>query len=189
MKQSMGEKSIAWFRLAECISRGEKERALNLYRLLTHSFHDPAFIKKLEADIIATFDLLLATKEYIQAAALYYKRGDAQEALLIYQLVTELLVQQKELVYIETVLEQLQEQVTPAEYAGITHGVVCKLLLSKLYQQQSMKKYIEHTVLAYTTYTLDRELQQFLVQLQQLDATWYSYALDYLERSAVLGFK
>ena len=32
---SCEKQSIAWFKLAECVERGEKERALNLFRLLT----------------------------------------------------------------------------------------------------------------------------------------------------------
>jgi hypothetical protein len=37
MKQTQVDKhTIAWFKIAECVSRGEKERALGVYRLLSH---------------------------------------------------------------------------------------------------------------------------------------------------------
>ena len=48
--------NIAWFRLAECVSRGEKERALGVYRLLAHSFGDEAFAHQLMGDLLLSFD-------------------------------------------------------------------------------------------------------------------------------------
>ena len=50
--------NVAWFKLAECVARGEKEKALGVYRLLVHSLDEPAFIRQLEGD------LLLAFKDY-----------------------------------------------------------------------------------------------------------------------------
>lgn len=103
MKQYVGEKSVAWFKLAECIGRGEKERALSLYRLLTYSFQDQAFIKKLEADIIATFDKELAAKEFMHAAHLYHTRGDSKEAMFIYELLSDFFPEKTE--YIECLID------------------------------------------------------------------------------------
>jgi len=86
MKSELGERqSIAWFKLAEFVTRGEKERALSLFRLLTHSFADQAFIKKLEAEILASFDDGQAFSEYIQAAHLYRSKGQPIEAASIYE--------------------------------------------------------------------------------------------------------
>lgn len=86
MEQGSSEKaSVAWFKLAEFIGRGEKERALGLYRLLTHSLDDPAFIKKLEAELWSPFDLKQAEDLYIDAAHLYQKSGQPEEAVLIYE--------------------------------------------------------------------------------------------------------
>ena len=103
MKQYVGEKSVAWFKLAECIGRGEKERALGLYRLLTYSFEDQAFVKKLEAEIIATFDKELAAKEFVHAAHLYFSRGDVKETLFIYELLHEMFPEKIE--YIERLID------------------------------------------------------------------------------------
>lgn len=108
MKQYVGEKSVAWFKLAECIGRGEKERALGLYRLLTYSFEDPAFVKKLEAEIIATFDKELAAKEFLHAAHLYFNRGDTKEALFIYELLHDLFPEKTE--YVERLIDLTQAQ-------------------------------------------------------------------------------
>jgi tetratricopeptide (TPR) repeat protein len=66
MKQTQFDKhTIAWFKIAECVSRGEKERALGVYRLLSHSFNDNAIARQLEADIYCSFG------ESEQAIALY----------------------------------------------------------------------------------------------------------------------
>jgi hypothetical protein len=67
MKQTQFDKhTIAWFKIAECVSRGEKERALGVYRLLSHSFNDGAVARQLEADIYWSFD------EQDQAITLYH---------------------------------------------------------------------------------------------------------------------
>jgi len=66
MKQMQFDKhTIAWFKIAECVSRGEKERALGVYRLLSHSFNDNAVARQLEGDIHCSFG------EYAQATVLY----------------------------------------------------------------------------------------------------------------------
>lgn len=67
MKQTQFDKhTIAWFKIADCVSRGEKERALGVYRLLSHSFNDHAIARQLEADIYCSF-------------------GDTEQAILLYQ--------------------------------------------------------------------------------------------------------
>lgn len=77
--------SVAWFKLAECVERGDRERALDLYRLLTHSHDSKAFMKKLEADIMVAFDFDQALKEYIQAAHWYLENNQLSEAAFIYE--------------------------------------------------------------------------------------------------------
>ena len=103
MEQGSSEKAnVAWFKLAEFVSRGEKERALGLYRLLTHSLDDPAFIKKLEAELISHFDVQEAEALYVDAAVLYKKRGQPEEAALIYEELTRLRPQN--LTYLEKLI-------------------------------------------------------------------------------------
>ena len=82
---SNSKQSVAWFRLAECVDRGEKEKALAFHRLLTHSYSDCAFIKKLEADILAFFQDTQAFNAYEEAALLYTKQERFFEAALIYE--------------------------------------------------------------------------------------------------------
>lgn len=82
---SQNKQSVAWFRLAECVDRGEKEKALAYHRLLTHSYSDRAFIKKLEADILTFFQDTQAITIYEQAADLYIKQEKLFEAALLYE--------------------------------------------------------------------------------------------------------
>jgi len=64
--------NVAWFKLAECISRGEKERALGVYRLLAHSLDDAPFSLQLQGDILLSFkDHKGAVESYYQAIESY----------------------------------------------------------------------------------------------------------------------
>jgi tetratricopeptide (TPR) repeat protein len=85
MKQTHRDKHmIAWFKIAECVSRGEKERALGVYRLLSHSFNDKAVAQQLEADINLAFgESQLAVPLYISAVELYQKSQRFLEAVAV----------------------------------------------------------------------------------------------------------
>ena len=82
---SLEKQSIAWFKLAECIGRGEKERALSLLRLLTYSMDSQPFIKQLEGDILSFFEDSQALTEYIKAAHMYQQEGNTVEASAVYE--------------------------------------------------------------------------------------------------------
>ena len=91
MKQMSDEKySIAWFRLAECVSRGQKERALGVYRLLSHSIDDPALAIQLKADLLWTFNDPQAIELYVEAAQAYQKSERFQQAAAVYEHVLDL---------------------------------------------------------------------------------------------------
>lgn len=86
MKQLSSDKyNVAWFKLAEFIERGEKERALALYRLLVHSFDNQALARQLEADILGAFEDETAIGIYEQAAQLYKKQGDLVQAAAVFE--------------------------------------------------------------------------------------------------------
>lgn len=86
MKQVATEKyNIAWFKLAEFVARGEKERALALYRLLVHSFDDKALAYQLEGDLLLSFNDDAAIDRYCIAAQLYHKQGRLIESAAIYE--------------------------------------------------------------------------------------------------------
>ncbi len=77
--------NIAWFKLADFVTRGEKERALNLLRLLMHSINNPALTLQLEGDILLAFDDQTAFLRYQNAALLFQKTDKFQEAIGICQ--------------------------------------------------------------------------------------------------------
>jgi tetratricopeptide (TPR) repeat protein len=82
---SVDTRSVAWFKLAECVARGEKERALAVYRLLAHSLNDTALAAQLEADILLFFNKEDALKKYQQAADYYKNSLDLFKAACVYE--------------------------------------------------------------------------------------------------------
>lgn len=85
MKQTQFDKhTIAWFKIADCVSRGEKERALGVYRLLSHSFNDNAVARQLEGDIYLSFgEQEFAIPLYLQAIEWYQKSQRFLEAAAV----------------------------------------------------------------------------------------------------------
>lgn len=107
MEQVSSKKSsVAWFKLAEFIGRGEKERAFDLHRLLMHSHTSKAFMKKLEADITVSFAFEQALNEYTQSAHWYLQDGDTLEAAFIYEHIVDLCPEKPE--YLEKLLDLCQ---------------------------------------------------------------------------------
>src|SRR5437899_218534 len=83
--------NVAWFKLAECVSRGEKERALGVYRLLAHSLNDSAFARQLQGDILLSFnDVAGAVEHYRTAATLYQQDERLLEAAAVYEHIVNL---------------------------------------------------------------------------------------------------
>jgi tetratricopeptide (TPR) repeat protein len=85
VKQESAKQIVAWFKIAEFVSRGEKERALALYRLLAHAIDDAAFAQQLEGDILLSFNDDVAFEKYVQSAQLYNKDGRVSEAAAVYE--------------------------------------------------------------------------------------------------------
>jgi hypothetical protein len=76
--------SVAWYKLADLITRKEREKALNVYRLLSHSLEDRAYALQLEGDILwALADDRAASEKYRQAAFLYRKEKRLINAIAI----------------------------------------------------------------------------------------------------------
>ena len=82
---SSGSHNIAWFKLADFVARGEKERALSVFKLLDHSIADKAFALQLEGDILLAFHDDAALDRYHCAANVYKKHGDYQKAIAVYE--------------------------------------------------------------------------------------------------------
>jgi tetratricopeptide (TPR) repeat protein len=88
MKQSQKNPSysIAWFKIADCVMRGEKERALGVHRLLAHSLDDEAVASQLEGDIMfACGDIDRALQAYNDAAEKYNVLKKYEQAAGVYE--------------------------------------------------------------------------------------------------------
>jgi hypothetical protein len=78
--------TIAWFKLAECVSRGDKERALGVYRLLSHSLTSDALRAQLQGDIWLSFgELDNAITQYREAAHKYRINNQLVESASLFQ--------------------------------------------------------------------------------------------------------
>ena len=86
MRQIPSDKyTIAWFKLADCVSKGEREKAFGVYRLLAHSIDDYAYALKLEGDLLFAFNDGGAFEKYEQAAVLYQQHKRFKEAIALYE--------------------------------------------------------------------------------------------------------
>jgi hypothetical protein len=86
MKETVQNKrSLAWFKLTEFVVRGEKERALGIYRLLALSIDNKAFAQQLEGDLLLAFDDPVAEEKYLAAAQLYLEAHQPAIASTIYE--------------------------------------------------------------------------------------------------------
>src|SRR5579872_1657104 len=115
--------TIAWFKIAECVARGERERALGVYRLLIHSFDDPALAQQLEGDIILAFDEpLKAVERYKEAAFLYQKSGRLLEAAAVTEHLITLSAQKQE--YLVQAAQLYKDLNIPQKAIGHLHALI-----------------------------------------------------------------
>lgn len=77
--------NVAWFKLAEFVKRGEKERALGMYRLLSYSLTDTALSSQLEGDLLLSFRDQKAIESYMRAALLYEQQDKLNQTIAIYE--------------------------------------------------------------------------------------------------------
>lgn len=77
--------NVAWFKLAEFVVRGEKERALGMYRLLMHSINDRALALQLEGDLLLSFNDEAAAMKYRLSAQAYREEQRIMEAIAVYE--------------------------------------------------------------------------------------------------------
>lgn len=160
MKQTQFDKhTIAWFKIAECVSRGEKERALGVYRLLSHSFNDNAVARQLEADIYLSFE------EHDAAIALY------RIAMEIYQK-----------------SERSLEAVAVCEHliTMLPGDMLLRRQALKLYNTLgNMPKMKFHTekILGYIAIVAqDHVLQEFLSAVEEISDELYLYAVEHVRK-------
>lgn len=181
MKQSAVEKTnIAWFKLAECIERGEKERALNLHRLLMHSHGDAAYRKKLEADLLVSFDKQKSLDYYLEAALLYAQNGDKQEVVFINEHIVKLFPDQLD---IQKNLINLCRELNWTKKAYFyCADLVFKMIQNPDIQASVIEEYL-YSALDYAI-LLDhkKELDKLLITLEVINNWWYEKAHIYLNK-------
>ena len=128
--------NVAWFKLADCIARGEKERALGVYRLLSHSLDDSALAVQLHADILRSFNDPNAIEKYQEAAELYRTHRQFLEAAAVYE---HLATIEPENITFRTKMIELYQQLNIR--SKVTQYV--ETLVRYLLQQDDWKRAIE----------------------------------------------
>jgi|GEM_PF-2631593 len=136
------KKNVAWFTLAECVARGERERAFGVYRLLSHSLDDRALAAQLEGDLLCAFNMPdEALERYDRAMRVYKQNGKLLEAAAVCEHMRfiapdNLNYTQEALVFysiaqsVERVAELLCEYVAQALQQGgheNSHGAACTI--------------------------------------------------------------
>lgn len=160
MKQTQFDKhTIAWFKIAECVSRGEKERALGVYRLLSHSFNDTAVARQLEGDIHFSFgEQALAVPLYQQAMEWYNKSQRFLEAAAVSE---HLMV------------------MCPANIALRCEAIKLYKMLGNM---TKVHEHIERAINEVFAADQDNRMQEFLSLLQMYSDELYNYAVAYIKK-------
>ncbi len=90
MREALQSKSnIAWFKLSELVMRGERERALSVFRLLSHSISDKAFVALLESELFHVFGDIRAKEACFRAISLYEAQLNYEKVVLAYSYIFE----------------------------------------------------------------------------------------------------
>jgi len=150
--------SVAWFKLAECVSRGEKERALGVYRLLSHSIDDQAFKYQLEGDLLLSFkDTQQAAEKYLQSIQSYKQTGRLFEMAALYgHLIT----------------------IQPNKHEHHVHMVT---IYHELKLEAKVFSYLESALDLLVQESNPMALSQFLSTIKILSETYHEYACEYME--------
>jgi len=186
--------SIAWFKLAECVLRGEKERALALFRLLTHTLEDPALASQLEGDILTAFQDPKAIDKYEQAALLYKESHKLYQSMALWQMLHHL---------IPSKIEYMQELIAVYLQLNLRDNIseVMGILIGVLYEKGSIKllnQYIQQLADKIGWKEIDVLLKsavQCLKEHEELSLTVVGYIeetidllLSYAQRDSIKAF-
>lgn len=137
--------NIAWFKLAEFVSRGEKERALGIYRLLVHSFNDKALAAQLAGDLFLAFnDHKEACVRYTHAAELYVLEGRIRQAAAVFEHLIALHPSSHE--YIRTIFRLYIQLNDTARYGAYVDVMMKEMLKTNTYEEHM--SFIEQCVCA-----------------------------------------
>jgi lipopolysaccharide biosynthesis regulator YciM len=148
--------SIAWFSLYQFVTRGEREKALSIHKLLSRSINDIALILELEGDILFSFkENEEALEKYIHAGKIYSSQNKLSQAINVYE---KIIAITNELIFLEKLLD--------------------------LYIQNKNLKKIDSFLNKNLKLMLNKnnlELQKFLSRLEIINKNHYIKALSILE--------
>ena len=200
--------NVAWFKLADFIAKGEKERALSIHRLLMHSVQDVAIAYQLEGDILLAFDDDAALDRYHVAANLYKKAGKMKQAISVYEHVSAILdtfsklakicLQRNNMMLLSQLFQKYLEDSSKHMQACLSARYVRALFLHDekhasitIYTYQTLDLFRESLVMIASCtvgYDVeirnsdDKDLQKFLSDLKALDIAEYIRAIDYIKK-------
>lgn len=173
MKQVESQKSIGWFKLAEFVERGEKERALGIYKLLALSIDDQAFAYQLEGDILLAFQDTLAINKYLQAAQHYIKQHNIMAAI---GTLNHLVILKPE----HTPTWEMLADLYLNHYLKKSIIHLRNLINNK--QVANAKNYIEKLVTKCQEDHNTKDLDLIIHEIKMLDNTLYQFALQVLKK-------
>ncbi len=174
--------TVAWFKLAEFVGRKEKERALGVYRLLSHSLADDAFAAQLEGDLLMAFGDEKAVDAYQKAARLYEKNSQFDYAALLYEQMLMLKPENRDFLLQALKLYHLiKNDVKIVRCASqlarllIKHGAVDELndLMADCSYQREYQLYIQESIII--------SLLEFQPAQEQLIQDYLTYVMSTLE--------
>ncbi|MBY0109504.1 MAG: hypothetical protein K2X90_00090 [Candidatus Babeliaceae bacterium] len=184
LDKNPGEKfNVAWFKLAEFVGRKEKERALGVYRLLSHSLPDDAFAAQIEGDLLMAFGDEKAVDAYQKAAWLYEKSNQFDHAALLYEQMLMLKPENRDFLVQALKLYQLvKNDVKIVRCASqlarllIKHGAVDELndLMAACAYQLDYQLYIQESIIL--------ALLEFQPAQEQSIQDYLTYVVSALER-------
>lgn len=176
MKLNSSEKSsIAWFKLSEFVMRGEKERALTIYRLLMHSIGDEAVAAQLKGDILSYFSDTDAVHAYCQSAELHNKNNNIFHALESYREALTLLLDTYKYDKVDEFIEAI-ELLKKEKALLYMHCVVYCLMNHEKPNNSFLKKYSKHVI----SHASDQEITRFTAKLKALDEQLYAFVCSCL---------
>jgi tetratricopeptide (TPR) repeat protein len=180
MRQISADKyTVAWFRLAECVSRGEKERALGVYRLLSHSIDDHALVIQLEGDILLSFNDDNAIEKYQIASALYKKDNRFLQAVALYEHLVSLKPHHipfyQELIDLYALCNMQDNQLH-------AQGRLLFVLIESNSAQEVVVAHMHQLLDDVLISSNESQLQHFLLKLKAVSNVYYAQAVDYLDQ-------
>jgi hypothetical protein len=180
MKQMQSDKyTIAWFKIADYVSRGEKERALGVYRLLSHSFNDDAIARQLEGDInLSCNEKVRAIELYRLSVELYLKTHRFLEAAAILENLIELVP--GDIMLRVNVIDYYREL---ANFLKIDQHFHALILTTQIHLHYALvKTCIEKIIDTFLNTEHEDKLQSFFATLNACDQDLYDYARSYLKK-------